>query len=179
VTTPPYGHDPYALPPSYGQPSYGQPSYGQPSSGQPSYGQPDYGQQPQPPYSVSGPPQPYSQYPVSGAPQPYSPYPSGYVVPTGYGPQYSDKSKLAAGLLQLLLGFFLGLGGVGRLYAGNTSLGIVQIVASVVGWVSFWCGFFLILPFLVFFGVWLWFVIDGIIMLAGQPTDGQGRPLRP
>jgi hypothetical protein len=29
------------------------------------------------------------------------------------------------------------------------------------------------------FGLWVWFVVDGIIMLAGRPVDGQGRPLRP
>jgi len=109
------------------------------------------------------------------------------VVPAGYGyapdpatvQGYSDKSKLAAGLLQLLPAFFLGLGGIGRLYAGNVSLGVTQIVLSVVGWASFWCGFVLIFPFLVFLGLWIWFVVDGILVLAGRPTDGQGRPLRP
>jgi TM2 domain-containing membrane protein YozV len=117
---------------------------------------------------------PASGVPASGAPYPY-PYQPGYAAPGAY----SDKSKLAAGLLQLLPAFFLGLGGIGRLYAGNIGLGVAQIVLSVVGWVSFWCGFFLFLPFLIFFGLWLWFVIDGILVLAGRPVDGQGRPLRP
>jgi len=163
VTTPPYGHDPYSVPPTSGQP-YGQ-SYGQPNE-QP-YAQP-YAQ----PYG-----QPYGQPPVSGAPAsgaPY-PYPSGYAVPTAY----SDKSKLAAGLLQLLPAFFLGLGGIGRVYAGNVSLGVTQIVLSVVGWVCFWCTFVFVLPIFVFLGLWVWFVVDGIVMLAGQPVDAQGRPLRP
>jgi TM2 domain-containing membrane protein YozV len=95
------------------------------------------------------------------------------------GQPYSDKSKLAAGLLQLLPGFFLALGGIGRLYAGNTSLGIAQILVTVLGWICFLCGFFFIFPFLVTAGAWLWAVIDGVILLAGRPTDGQGRLLRP
>jgi TM2 domain-containing membrane protein YozV len=155
VSTPPYGQDPYSQPPTYGAP----------------YGTP-YGGYSQPP--VSG--VPASGAPASGAPYPYQhPYQEGYAVPVAY----SDKSKLAAGLLQLLPAFFLGLGGIGRLYAGNVGLGVAQIVLSVVGWISFWCGFFLFLPFVIFFGLWLWFVIDGILVLAGRPVDGQGRPLRP
>ncbi|MDI1461804.1 TM2 domain-containing protein [Catellatospora sp. KI3] len=124
-------------------------------------------------------------------PDPYQPYAiapasvGGYAT-SGYpgGPGVSDKSKVAAGLLQLLPGFFMGLGGIGRLYAGHNTIGILQICASVVGWISFWCGIFLnifvlFIPFLIYGAIWLWFVIDGIIMLAGNPVDGQGRPLRP
>ncbi|MBV1852071.1 hypothetical protein KUA19_18205 [Catellatospora sp. NEAU-YM18] len=96
----------------------------------------------------------------------------------------SDKSKVVAGLLQLLPGFFMGLGGIGRLYAGHTTVGILQICATVVGWISFWCGFFLnifvlFIPFLIYGAIWLWFVVDGVVLLAGNPVDGQGRPLRP
>lgn len=94
------------------------------------------------------------------------------------GQPLSDKSKLVAGLLQLLPGALLGLGGIGRLYAGNTGLGVTQIVLSVVGWISFWCGFLLAFPFLVFIGAWIWFVVDGIVLLVGRPVDGQGRLLR-
>lgn len=110
------------------------------------------------------------------------------VTTPSYGPSYgvdpatglplSDKSKLIAGLLQILPGFILGLGGIGRLYAGYTTLGIIQLVATVVGWVSFWCGFLLVLPFVVFGAIWLWFIIDGIVLLAGRPVDPQGRLLR-
>jgi TM2 domain-containing membrane protein YozV len=154
----------------------------------PPYGQDPYQQQPPPPppqYPTSGGPQP-PPYPSSGGPQPYSPYPGGYGGYGGYagydpvtGQPYSDKTKVAAGLLQLLPGFFLGLGGIGRLYAGYTSLGVTQIVVSVLGWICFWCGLFLFfIPWVVFFGAWLWAVIDGIILLAGRPADGQGRLLR-
>jgi TM2 domain-containing membrane protein YozV len=173
---PPYGQEPDAPPPQdpYQQP----PPYPQPPPAYPPQPPPAY---PQPPtFQVSGPP----TYPISGGGQPYSPYPPPYPGgPMGFDPvtgqPYSDKSKLAAGLLQLLPGFFLGLGGIGRLYAGYTSLGVVQIVVSVIGWISFWCGFLLVFPFLIFFGAWLWAIIDGIILLAGRPTDPQGRLLRP
>jgi TM2 domain-containing membrane protein YozV len=123
--------------------------------------------------------------------QPYPPYqtypPQQYVVTStmGYGVDplsgqpYSAKSKVTAGVLQLLPGFLFSLGGIGRLYAGNTMIGVLQLVATLIGWVSFWCGFVLVIPFLLFAAIWLWFVIDGIVMLAGRPVDGQGLPLRP
>ena len=108
----------------------------------------------------------------------------GYGIDPRTGLPFSDKSKVAAGLLQLLPGAFLGLGGIGRLYAGNTGMGTAQLITTVVGWASFWtalCLSFLLVPivlFAVYFGAWLWFVIDGIVILVGNPTDGQGRPLR-
>jgi TM2 domain-containing membrane protein YozV len=103
-------------------------------------------------------------------------------APFGFDPvtgrPFSDKSKVVAGLLQLLLGFFFTLGGVGRLYSGNVGLGVAQLVASIVAWASFICGVFLFVPLVVWFGIWAWFIVDGIILLAGKPFDGQGRPLR-
>ncbi|GHJ50681.1 hypothetical protein Cs7R123_80270 [Catellatospora sp. TT07R-123] len=115
------------------------------------------------------------------APDPYQPYalPPVSPMPMGYtGPPQSDKSKVTAGLLQLLPGFLLGLGGIGRLYAGHTALGVTQLVATLIGWISLWCAFVLFVPVAIFTGVWLWFVIDGIVLMSGNPVDGQGRPLR-
>jgi TM2 domain-containing membrane protein YozV len=171
---PPPGQDPYQPPepPSYPSDPYRAP-------------QPPTFQQP-PPWQVSGPP----QYPISGA-QPYSPYPAGYPhspMAAPYDPvtgqPYSDKSKVAAGLLQLLPGFVLGLGGIGRLYAGHAGLGIAQIAVSVLAYVSLCCSFVtlglaLIIAVPLLAAGWLWPVIDGVIMLAGRPVDGQGRLLRP
>ena len=72
------------------------------------------------------------------------------------GQPYSDRSKLVAGLLQLFLPL-----GIGRLYSGHTALGVCQLVLS-------------------FFGVGvIWAFLDGIVILAGRPTDVRGRPLRP
>jgi hypothetical protein len=138
-------------------------------------------------YPVPSPPPPAAYYPPPAyqAPHGYSPV-SGYPATSPYptvdpvtGVPYSDKSKVLAGLLQLLPGFFMGIGGIGRLYAGNTNLGVMQIILSVVGFASLICGVFLIFPLLIFFGLWVWFWVDGIMMLVGRPVDGMGRPLRP
>ncbi len=111
-----------------------------------------------------GPPPGYPPQPYGGGPiQPYGP---GAMIdpnaPYGYDPRtglpFSDKQKVVAGLLQLFVGVF----GVGRFYTGHTGLGIAQILVS---WGT--CGIGAIWP-----------VIDGIMMLAGQVTDAEGRPLR-
>ena len=77
--------------------------------------------------------------PIAGTPA-TAPLPVPYAPAAAYGydpsgQPLSDKSKIVAGLLQLLLGFFFALGGVGRLYAGHTGLGVAQLVTSVVGWI--------------------------------------------
>lgn len=104
--------------------------------------------------------------------------PYGYGVDPVTGVPFSDKSKITAGLLQLLPGLLLGLGGLGRLYAGHVMLGVLQLVATAVGWTSFVCGFALVLPFFVTFACWAWFVIDGVVLLVGRPVDRSGRVLR-
>ncbi|MBX6354759.1 MAG: hypothetical protein IRZ05_02765 [Micromonosporaceae bacterium] len=210
TTPPPYGQDPTAPPPP-GQDPYGPPAgppqdpyqqperppqdpYQQPDGPQPPPGYPPQPGYPQPPgFQVSGPP----TYPVSGGGQPYSPYPPpgypagpfsqgapGYGFDPVTGQAYSDKSKLAAGLLQLLPGFFLGLGGIGRLYAGHTSIGVAQIVVSAFAYISICCsvatlGLALVVAIPAAIAGWLWPVIDGIVLLAGRPADAQGRLLRP
>jgi TM2 domain-containing membrane protein YozV len=115
----------------------------------------------------------YQQPPAYQQPWP----PSGPVLPPHLSP-YSDKSKVTAGLLQLLLGFFLGIGGVGRLYAGHTNLGVAQLVLGIVAWTGLICLWWMIVPIFFFVGIWLWFVIDGIMLLTGNPVDVYGRPLR-
>jgi uncharacterized protein DUF1707/TM2 domain-containing protein len=68
---------------------------------------------------------------------------------------YSDKSKIAAGLLQIMLPF-----GIGRFYTGHTHIAVAQLL-------------------LVFAGVGVvWSIIDGILLLINGGTDGQGRRLR-
>ena len=76
----------------------------------------------------------------------------------GYAGQVSDKSKLVAGLLGILLGGF----GAGRFYTGHTGLAIGQIAAT---WLT--CGF----------GV-IWPIVDGVLILVKGGTDAQGRILR-
>jgi TM2 domain-containing membrane protein YozV len=121
---------------------------------------------------------PTGQYPATGPsatagyPGAFSPvmYTGGHpAVHGGYDPQapygrdpvsgfpYSDRSKVVAGLLQLFLPI-----GIGRLYAGHTGIGIAQLLLTL------------------FFGIGvIWAFIDGIVILAGRPTDAKGRPLRP
>jgi TM2 domain-containing membrane protein YozV len=84
---------------------------------------------------------------------------TGYPPPAGgYAGQYSDKSKLIAGILQILLGGF----GAGRFYTGHTNIAIYQILAT---WLT--CGL-----------GGLWPLIDGIMILVKGGTDAQGRILR-
>jgi TM2 domain-containing membrane protein YozV len=71
---------------------------------------------------------------------------------------FSDKQKLVAGLLQILIPL-----GIGRMYAGHVGLGVGQLVVTIVT-----CGIGALWPF-----------IDGIVMLAGDSKDGNGLPLRP
>lgn len=95
--------------------------------------------------------------------------PPGYGVPPGYplpgyplydpyGRPLSDKSKVVAGVLGIVLG---GLG-VGRFYTGHVGLGVAQLLVSI-----FTCGF-----------GHLWGLIDGILILTNGGTDAQGRVLR-
>lgn len=128
----PEGHEPTTpIPPpppaGYGQQPYGQPA--PPTYGQPGFGQPAYGANPQAPWGV---------HPVTGVP-------------------YSDKSKLIAGLIQILIPL-----GIGRMYMGQTGLGVAQLLVTLLT-----CGIGGLWPF-----------IDGIVILAGDPKDEHGRPLR-
>jgi TM2 domain-containing membrane protein YozV len=117
---------------------------------------------PPPPYAgAPGQPQPGAYqpgaYPQQGGAYGANPY-APYGVHPVTGVPYSDKTKLIAGLLQILLPF-----GIGRFYLGDTRTGIWQLVVTLAT-----CGV----------GS-LWSFIDGIIILATDDvTDAEGRPLR-
>ncbi|MFD0000007.1 NINE protein [Nocardia sp. NPDC127526] len=145
--TDPFGKQPEPGP-QYGAPGTG-PQYGQP---QPGYGQPQpgYGQQPYGAQPGYGQPQP-APY---GQPMPYGADPEAPWGRDPYGVPYSDKSKLTAGLLQLLIGTL----GIGRFYLGYTTIGVLQLIT---------CG-----------GFGIWALIDGILILTGKVPDPQGRPLK-
>lgn len=138
--------------------------YGPVGSPQGQYGPGPGGYGPPPGY---GPPAGYGPIAGYGPPAPF-----GY----GYGPppEYSHRTKTAAGLLQLLPGLLIALGGIGRCYTGHVALGVVHIVLSVIGWAT--------APFLIGIPIvaacWLWAVVDGIVLLAGTPRDADGRLLR-
>jgi TM2 domain-containing membrane protein YozV len=138
-------------------------------------------QQGPPPEWQQGPPQgpPQGQQgPPQGPPQGWQPPPPGWQPPPGpygygYPPNpaapygihpitgipYSDKSKVVAGVLQLVVPL-----GIGRFYMGDTNIGIAQLLVTLVT-----CGVGALWPF-----------IDGILILVNDTaTDAQGRPLRP
>lgn len=80
---------------------------------------------------------PYGVHPITGIP-------------------YSDKSKVVAGVLQLLVPI-----GIGRFYTGHTKIGVLQLVTAL------FCGVGAI-----------WAFVDGVLMLMGKVPDSEGRPLR-
>jgi TM2 domain-containing membrane protein YozV len=129
------------------------------------------GMPPRQPPPPSGYPQPYPQYP--------GPYPGAYADPAApygrhrvTGEPLSDKSKVVAGLLQLLgLVAFLGFG---RMYIGQAGLGIAQLLIGlfagiIVGF--FTCGIGFLIPV-------IWAIIDTIVIFSGNVRDNYGRPLR-
>ena len=82
----------------------------------------------------------------------------GQVIDHRSGLPYSHRSKVVAGVLQLVLGPF----GVGRFYTGHIGLAFAQIAVT---WLT--CGLGGLWPF-----------IDGIMMLTGAVKDVDGLPLR-
>ena len=134
---PPPPHGPGGFQPPGGPPGYGPP----PQGGPPGYAAPG---------GYAGPPA-YGAAPIA---QPGAPY--GIDPKTGL--PFSDKQKMIAFLLQLMLGAF----GAGRFYTGHIGIAIAQIAVT---WIT--CGFGAIWP-----------LIDGIMMLTGSVTDVDGRPLR-
>ena len=162
---------PPAPPPApHGDPiAGGSSAWGQPGTPPPPPGYDSYDSPPPPPPPI----QPYQQpYQQSGYQQPQQPYQQQYQQP-GYagaagiaapygihpatGLPYSDKQKLIAGLLQLLLPL-----GIGRMYMGHTGMGVAQLVVTLVT-----CGIGALWPF-----------IDGIIILTSDAKDSEGRVLR-
>jgi hypothetical protein len=143
--------NPYGPPP--GAPPYGQPPGPGAPGGPHGFGPPGYGPPPAPggfvpPNAMMGAPF-YGIHPTLGIP-------------------YSDKSKVIAAILQLLVGF-----GVGRFYIGHTNIAVPQLVACVAGFMGafFTCGLSAV--------VFLWPFIDGIMLLmAHDVRDANGYPLR-
>jgi hypothetical protein len=163
-------------PPSWSPDS--EPPHGDPLTGhgeERSTHQPGYGAQPgyDPGYDPNYQPgyqQGYQQGQHGGYASPYQPAynpgaPQGYgydpAAPYGIDPRtgipFSDKSKLVAGLLQVLIPL-----GIGRMYMGQTGVGVTQLLVTI-----FTCGIGAIWPF-----------IDGILILVGDQRDSRGRPLR-
>jgi TM2 domain-containing membrane protein YozV len=89
--------------------------------------------------------------------QPAAPAAPAYAQPYHITRPVSEKSRLVAGLLGLLLPL-AGIYGVHRLYTGHIGLGILMLIT---------CG-----------GCGIWQLIDVILVFAGAVTDADGLPLR-
>ena len=89
--------------------------------------------------------------------EPPFPGATGPAIRTERPPRLSDRSRLIAGLLGLLLPL-VGLNGVHRFYTGHILLGILLLVT---------CG-----------GCGIWQLIDVILVFAGVVRDVDGLPLR-
>ncbi len=127
------------------------------------------------PYRQQGPTPP--AYPYYGAPHYAAPaYPWGADPSAPYGRDpatgepLSDKSVVAAGLLQLFLGGF----GVGRLYIGSYGIGFTQMGLTIFGILTA----IVLIGFVLIFAVGIWALVDAIMMFTGAVRDGQGRKLR-
>jgi TM2 domain-containing membrane protein YozV len=119
-----------------------------------------YGSTPPPPPPAPAPTPGYAGYTPPGVPA--GAYGVSSQAPYGIHPvtgiPYSDKSKIVAGILQILLPF-----GIGRFYIGDTKIGVLQLVVTLVT-----CGI----------GS-LWSIIDGIIILVQDDSkDSRGYILR-
>ena len=87
--------------------------------------------------------------------------------------QISDKSRVAAGLFGIFLGFL----GIHRLYLGYNSIGGLMLALSIVGFILLvpTCGF----SWILICAVDLWGLIEGIMILTGAINrDAQGRLLK-
>jgi hypothetical protein len=106
------------------------------------------------PRFMAPPPPPPAPIPAPIYPPVYLPPPPPPVYPPSM--YYSDKSKMVAGVLQILLPF-----GSGRFYTGHTGIALAQLFSV------FFFGF----------GI-LWSFVDGIVLLIKGGTDNNGRRLR-
>ena len=80
-----------------------------------------------------------------------------------------SKSKIVAGLL----GIFLGCFGVHNFYLGYTKKAVIQLVATILGFVLS-C---IVLGVFVVAGIEIWGFIEGVLILCGKiDTDGNGNP---
>jgi TM2 domain-containing membrane protein YozV len=95
-----------------------------------------------PPGAYTDPAAPYGRHPLTGEPLSY-------------------KSKVVAGLLQLL--GLVGIVGIGRIYLRYTGLGVAQLIVGLAT-----CGI----------GAVVWGIIDAVLILTDKVRDPQGRPLR-
>ena len=136
-----------------------EPQFGGIEDGMPPPYYPPPGEYPPPYYPPPGQyPPPPGQYPPPGAYfDPAAPYGRHPLT----GEPLSEKSKVVAGLLQLL--GLVGIVGIGRIYLGYTGLGVAQLIVGLLT-----CGI----------GAVIWGIVDAVLILTDKVRDPAGRPLR-
>ncbi len=105
-------------------------------------------------------PNPYEQAPVVWAYQP-----DARQLAYQQSLYAAQKSRVGAGVLGILLGVF----GVHNFYLGRSGVAVLQLLLTLLS-------FGLLSPL-----VWVWSVVEGILILVGSPsfaTDRRGIPLR-
>lgn len=95
---------------------------------------------------------------------------SGTVAPVTTVPTVSPKSRLVT----VLLCFFLGGLGIHRFYAGKVGSGILMLLLWAVGAVTTW----LMIGFIPLAIVYIWALIDFLVILFGGFKDGMGLPIK-
>lgn len=88
---------------------------------------------------------------------------------------YSNKNKYVAFALAIFLGFL----GAHNFYLGKTGKACLQLALSIIS-MSMGIIATLVLPFLgtAVFAVWIWAIIEGILIITGKTTDGYGFKLK-
>jgi TM2 domain-containing membrane protein YozV len=81
----------------------------------------------------------------------------------------SPKSRLAA----TLLAFFLGGFGAHRFYIGKIGTAVTMLILTIVGYATIW----LLFGFIPLAVVWVWNLIDFIMIVAGSMKDNTGLPI--
>lgn len=112
---------------------------------------------------------PVKEEPAAEPTHTYESIPTPEVTPVPTAPAVQQKSRMAAGLMGILFGLFLGGLGIHNFYLGYTKKAVIQLVICLVG-------FCLVIGPLVS-GIWC--LVEGIMILAGNINeDANGVPLK-
>jgi TM2 domain-containing membrane protein YozV len=89
------------------------------------------------------------------------------VSPAGNNVEKSSRSWVVL----LLLSLFLGGVGVDRMYVGKYGTGLLKFGLNIVGFLTT----FIFIGFLILPVVWIWMLVDFILIVCGKFTDKEGR----
>ena len=81
----------------------------------------------------------------------------------------NEKTMLIAILLCLFLGYF----GAHRFYLNQNGTAIAQLILNIVGWLTCW----ILIGFIPLLIVWIWVLVDLIMIATGSLTTPDGKKL--